>query len=171
MTVHARGWCGTCGREVAVRADGLLRAHLAEPATGRKTWCFGSQCRPADDVPIHPTGAAMIDKRKTCPFHHGWHRGHRVGFSRDTPGCYGCTLARSAVQVSRWDALDPVAVVRAVAADPPPGMTRAERQKAVALLDGYGYSASKIARTLRISSRTVVRLRVRNRLEATQCRK
>lgn len=113
----------------------------------------------------------MNDKRKTCPFHVGWWHGHRVGFSRGSLDCYGCRLARSAVQVFRRGALDPVAVVRAVAADPPPGMTRAERQAAVAYLDGYGHSASKIARTLRVSSRTVTRLRTANRLEATQCPK
>jgi hypothetical protein len=61
MTARARGWCPTCGREVALRADGLLRAHLAEPASGRKTWCFGSQRRPADDVPIHPLGQPPAD--------------------------------------------------------------------------------------------------------------
>lgn len=55
--------------------------------------------------------------------------------------------------------LDESAIVRAMAGDPPEGMTPAERRTAAARLTATGLSAREIAKLLKVERRSVVRYR------------
>lgn len=56
---------------------------------------------------------------------------------------------------------DHAVVARAVAGDPPPYMTVAEREAAVAQLNEQGLSDAEIAVRIRITDRSVYRIRLR----------
>lgn len=71
--------------------------------------------------------------------------------------------AGRAAQTARQAGLDAIAVERLVMGRPPAVSTRAERQRAVAILTRRGLSARRIAETIGVSQRTVVRLRGRGR--------
>lgn len=80
--------------------------------------------------------------------------------------------ARHALRAG-WDALPPVdvdeiAVARAVAGDPPAHLTIRERAEAVRVLHSRGYNDQQIARTVRITDRTVLRIRNRQGLPAVE---
>lgn len=72
--------------------------------------------------------------------------------------------ARGATHAAWQAEVDQVAVERAVAGDPPVGMTRGERVEAVRLLALAGLSDSQIAVQLRIQVRSVERLRADNEI-------
>ena len=72
--------------------------------------------------------------------------------------CRSCASQIAATQRNSW--LDEMAVERLLAAQPVQA-TRAERQAAVTYLTGKRMSARLIAERLRLSERTVVRLRNR----------
>lgn len=64
------------------------------------------------------------------------------------------------------DDIDEIAVDRAVAGDPPVGMSPAETGTAVGILTARGLSAREIGRRLHCSPRTVARHRARARRRA-----
>ena len=80
---------------------------------------------------------------------------HRAG-RRALPSFLATVPARPAAPPRE---VDPVAVARAAAGDPPDRLTPAERKVAVADLTDRGHSAADIAERLRITERQVVRLR------------
>lgn len=96
------------------------------------------------------------------------HRCQRCWFASDDfrrAICASLPAARLS-RNAREAAVDPVAVARLVAGDPPGRVTRAERQQAVRVLSRRGMSAAQIAETIGATSRTVVRMRARIRAAA-----
>jgi len=76
--------------------------------------------------------------------------------------CWSCGYSRARSHNNQWQTeVDDMAVVRLLAGTPPRRTTRAERQAAVRILTQKRLTAEQIAAQLRISSRTVVRLRTR----------
>ena len=73
--------------------------------------------------------------------------------------CRSCASREAATQRNAW--MDEMAVERLLAAQPIHA-TRAERQAAIAYLTGKRMSARVIAARLKVSERTVVRLRNRS---------
>lgn len=53
--------------------------------------------------------------------------------------------------------IDPIAVARAIAGDPPPTMTRSERAEAVRQMHESGLTAQQVGERLRVSARTTLR--------------
>lgn len=95
--------------------------------------------------------------------HRRRHAGHRITVRSNDGGHYCVSCARGDFD------LDEAAIVRAMAGDPPEGMTPAERRAAAARLTAAGLSAREIAKLLKVERRSVVRYRqIAREMEMTQ---
>ncbi|MEU0939878.1 hypothetical protein [Embleya sp. NPDC005971] len=89
-------------------------------------------------------------------------RRNPTGHTAECKSCHRDRGRRSARRVLAPDTVldvDEVAVERAVAGDPPGRMTADERRVAVRVLTERGMAHREIARTLRVTPRTVTRAR------------
>lgn len=83
---------------------------------------------------------------------------HAQPWRDDTPQ----SRSRGVAVAEHHASIDPIAVARGIAGDPPPKMTRAERVEAIRILAANGHADPAIADRLRTTQRTVGRLRAEN---------
>lgn len=95
--------------------------------------------------------------RSTCPNGHPFPENQRQRGGRIY--CSACRIAQRRNPIT----LDPVAVERAIAGNPPAHLNHLEIAEAVLALDRDGYTARQIADRVGCCRRTVIRVRVRNR--------